>query len=269
MKRVPVCTGSFAWYARSLCVLVILSVLSQAAYSADEGGSPSRARQPGWSAGPLLLVIDQPYRGKSTRVLVVPAVGYEGDHVFLRGLRIGLHLKSGVPLTLDFILQPRFAAFKASDITSIPGLEDRRDSMDAGLDMRVALPGAGSVGVSVLTDVLGRSNGQELDLRYEYSLRTGRTRIAPWVGGRWLSGELAAYYYGTLPSEVDAGAPYYRPGAVILPQVGVSLFTPVGHSKWMAFALLATSFFPQRLSDSPLVDGDTASTFIVGLSYHF
>ena len=86
---------------------------------------------------------------------------------------------------------------------------------------------------------------------------------------RWLSSNLADYYYGTLASEVSAGAPYYRPGTVILPQLGISVFTPLGHSKWTLFTLFTTNFFPARLSDSPLVDGSTDSTFILGLSYHF
>jgi outer membrane protein len=255
-------------HASLLCIAVIFSVLSQVARSAAEEGAPRRPQQQGWSVGPLLLVVDQPYRGKSSRSMVVPAIGYEGKTVFLRGLRFGVHLKSKPQITTDFLVQPRFAGFKASDIAAIPNLEDRRDSMDAGLDMRVALTGASAIRITVLADVLGRSNGQELDLRYGYLYRHGRARVTPWFGGRWLSGNLADYYYGTLSSEVSAGAPPYQPGAVVLPQVGVSIFTPLGRSKWTVFTLLAASFFPNRLSDSPLLDGDTATIIIAGISYH-
>ena len=255
-------------HASSLCIAAIFSVLSQMACPAAEEGAPRRPQQQGWSLGPLLLAVDQPYRGKSSRSIVVPAIGYEGDTVFLRGLRFGVHLKSSSEFTADFLVQPRFAGFKASDIAVIPNLEDRRDSMDAGFDMRVALTGASAVRITALADVLGRSNGQELDLRYEYLYRHGRARVTPWFGGRWLSSRLADYYYGTLSSEVAAGAPSYRPGAVVVPQVGISIFTPLGQSKWTVFTLLAASFLPNRLSNSPLVDGDTASIIIAGISYH-
>jgi len=198
----------------------------------------------------------------------VPAIGYEGKTIFLRGLRFGAHLKTSPQLTADFLVQPRFAGFKSSDIASIPSLEDRRDSLDAGFNMRIALTKASAFRITALADVLSRSNGQEVDLRYEYLYRHGRTRVTPWFGGQWLSSKLADYYYGTLSSEVAAGAPSYRPGAVVLPQFGVSIFAPVEQSKWTAFTLLAASLLPSRLSNSPLVDGDTSSIIVAGISYH-
>jgi len=256
-------------HVSSLCIAAIFSVLSQVSCPAAEEGAVRRPQQQGWSMGPLLLVVDQPYRGKSSRSIVVPAIGYEGDTVFLRGLRFGVHLKSSPQFSADFLVQPRFAGFKSSDIAAIPNLEDRRDSLDAGLNVRVAMSKASAFRITTLADVLSRSNGQEVDLRYEYLYRHGRARVTPWLGGRWLSAKLADYYYGTLSSEVAAGVPAYRPGAVVLPQVGVSLFTPLGQSKWTAFTLLAASYFPNRLSNSPLLDGDTASIIIAGISYHF
>jgi outer membrane protein len=255
--------------ASSLCIAAIFSALSQVSCPATEEGAPRRPQQQGWSMGPLLLVVDQSYRGKSTRSMVVPAIGYEGDTVFLRGLRFGVHLKSSPQFAADFLVQPRFAGFKSSDIAAIPNLEDRRDSLDAGFDVRLALTKASAFRITALADVLGRSNGQEVDLRYECLYRYGHARVTPWLGGRWLSSKLADYYYGTLSSEVAAGAPSYQPGAVVLPQVGVSIFTPLGQSKWTLFTLLAASFFPNRLSNSPLVDGDTASIIVAGISYHF
>jgi len=219
--------------------------------------------------GPLLLVVDQPYRGKGTRMLAVPAVGYQGEYVFVQGLRLGVHVKRSRQLSFDVLLQPRLSAFKASDITDVPGLEDRRDSADAGFKLSIGLQGAGALGMTALTDILGRSDGQEFDLRYEYPLLLSGTRISPWIGARWLSSKFTAYYYGTLPSEVARGAPYYRPGTAILPQVGVSVSAPIGHSRWTIFTLLTTSFLPAELRDSPLVDGVTATTFITSVFYRF
>ena len=253
----------------SACILAILLLLSLPAHAANEEVTPPYAQLQGWSLGPLLLVVDQPYRGKDTRIIVVPAIGYQSEYAFVQGLRFGVHMKRSRRLSLDVLLQPRFSAFKASDIKDVPGLENRRDSVDAGFDLRVNLQGEGALRMMALTDVLDRSNGQEFDLRYEYSLRFGSTRISPRVGARWLSSKLTAYSYGTLPSEVARGAPHYQPGAVILPQVGVSAFVPLEHSKWSIFTLITSSFLPARLRDSPLVGGDTATTFIASASYHF
>ncbi len=253
----------------SACILAILLLLSLQAHAANEVVTPPYAQQQGWSLGPLLLVVDQPYRSKGTRIIVVPAIGYQSEYVFVQGLRFGVHMKRSRRLSLDVLLQPRFSAFKASDIKDVPGLENRRDSVDAGFNLRVGLQGEGALRIMALTDVLDRSNGQEFDLSYEYSLRFGSTRISPRAGARWLSSKLTAYSYGTLPSEVARGAPYYQPGAVILPHVGISAFVPLKHSKWSIFTLITSSFLPARLKDSPLVGGDTATTFIASASYHF
>lgn len=254
-------------FAAGLPVLAL--VFAAAGHAAVEQVTPPHARQQGWSLGPLLLVADRPYRGKPARILVVPGLGYQGEYVFLQGIRVGVHVHRSRRFTFNVLAQPRFSSFAASDIPAIPGLQNRRDSLDAGFDMRVGLQGAGALGLTALTDVLDRSNGQELDLRYQYPLRLGRTRLSPWAGLRWWSADFANYYYGTLPQEVDRGAPYYRPGAVFLPQIGFSVFAPIGRSRWTAFVFFNTAFLPARLRNSPLVGGGTTSTLVTGVSYHF
>ncbi len=249
--------------------LAILLMFPVAAYPAAEQVAPSYVSQQGWSLGALLLLVDRPYRGKGSRVLVVPAVGYEGKYVFLQGIRFGVHVTRSRRFTFDVLVQPRFSSFDASDVKGVPGLEGRRDSVDAGFNARVGLGGGGALGLTALTDILGRSNGQELDFRYEYPFRLGRTRISPWLGARWLSANFTDYYYGTLAAEVARGAPDYRPGAAVLPQIGISVFAPIAHTRWSVFAFFNTSFLPARLRNSPLIDADTASTLVTGVSYHF
>ncbi|MGA8261308.1 MAG: MipA/OmpV family protein [Arenicellales bacterium] len=242
-----------------------------AAYPAAEHEqvAPPYARQQGWSLGALLLVVDRPYRGAGTRVLAVPAVGYEGKYLFLQGIRFGVHVKRSRRFTFDVLLQPRFSSFDASDVKNVPGLENRRDSVDAGFNTRVGLGDGGALVFTGLTDILGRSNGQELDFRYEYPFRLGRARITPSLGARWLSASFTNYYYGTLSGEVARGAPDYRPGAVVLPQIGIGVFAPIAQTQWRVFAFFNTSFLPARLRDSPLIGADTASTLVTGMSYHF
>lgn len=246
-------------------VPAVLLTLAAAAQQAP----PPTGPQKGWSLGPMLLVVDRPYRGRPPRVLPVPAIGYQGDYVFLQGIRFGVHVRRSRRFAFNVIAQPRLSSFSASDIPQIPGLEDRQDSVDVGFDMRVGLQRAGELGLTAVTDVLDRSNGQELDVRYRYPLRLGTTRVSPWAGVRWFSADLADYYYGTLPSEVARGAPYYRPGAVFMPQIGISVFAPIGRSRWSVFVFYNTAFLPAALRNSPLVGADTSSTAVAGVFYRF
>lgn len=84
---------------------------------------------------------------------------------------------------------------------------DRDDGVDAGL--AIGWPGrAGRVRLRVVADA---SDGVEASLDYGYPLRWGRSALEPTVGLRWMSSDLAGYYYGTLDSEVARGVPLYRP----------------------------------------------------------
>ena len=60
------------------CFLGVLSAQAQ--------GAAQRPDTSGWSLGAIALVRNGGYIGDVNRTLVVPAVGYEGDHVFFRGL---------------------------------------------------------------------------------------------------------------------------------------------------------------------------------------
>ena len=70
----------------------------------------------GWSVGAIGLVRDGGYVGDVNSTLVLPAVGYEGDHVFFRGLQLGWHAWKREGLQLDLVAQARLDGFDAEDI---------------------------------------------------------------------------------------------------------------------------------------------------------
>lgn len=241
------------------CLLGMFSVHAQEA--------SQRPHTNGWQVGAIALVRNGGYIENANRTLVVPAVGYEGKHVFFRGLQLGWHAWRQEGLQLDVVAQARLEGFNARDIP-IAGLESRRESMDVGAVL-TASGKAGKLEFTALTDALDRSGGQELALSYGYPLTAGRVRITPKVGLRWWSSDVADYYYGIRPREVARGAPAaYRASSALVPEVGVNVIAPLSR-RWALWGALRYQHLPAEISNSPLVSNSSASTLLVGVTYSF
>ena len=236
-------------------------------FSAHAQQTSQRPDTNGWQLGAIALVRSGGYINDANRTLVVPAVGYEGNHVFLRGLRLGWHAWRQKGMQLDIVAQARLEGFNARDIP-IAGLESRRESMDVGAVLTVSGV-VGRLEFIALTDALNRSGGQELALSYGYPIAVGRVRITPKVGVLWWSNDLADYYYGIRPVEVARGAPaIYTVSSALVPELGVNVIASLTR-RWTLWGALRYQRLPAEISNSPLVSKSSASTLLVGASYAF
>lgn len=241
------------------CFLVALS-----AHAQDAAQRPAAT---GWQLGAIALARNGGYIGDANRTLVVPAVGYEGEQVFFRGLQFGWHAWRRQGLQLDIVAQARLDGFDARDIP-IAGLQSRRASMDLGAVLTLTGDG-GKLEFAALADALDRSGGQELALNYGYPVAAGRVRITPKIGVRWWSRSMADYYYGIRSAEVARGAPaLYRVASALIPEVGVHFVAPLGRH-WGLWGALRYQRLPAAIADSPLVAQSSASTLLLGVSYAF
>ena len=129
---------------------------------------------------------------------------------------------------------------------------------------------AGEFEVEVLADAIDTSGGQEISLQYGYPFAIGKGRLTPSVGATWLSEDMANYFYGTLDEEVARGVVDYKPGSVVIPQVGASYFRPIG-KKWTLLGFVKYDLLPDEISDSPLIERDTdgAASVFIGFSRGF
>jgi outer membrane protein len=248
---------------RALAFAACLSSLSLAHAQA----SSARPDATGWRLGAIALLHDGGYVGNVDRSLVVPAVGYEGEQVYLRGLQLGWHAWRGEGVQLDLVAQARLDGLDARDIP-IAGLQDRRKSMDVGAVLTLA-GDAGTLEFTALGDALDRSGGQELALVYGYPFNAGRVRITPRIGVRWWSRALADYYYGIRPREVAQGAPaVFAVDSALIPELGLNLLVPLSR-QWAFYGAWRYQHLPRGIADSPLVAKSTATTLLLGVSYAF
>jgi outer membrane protein len=192
---------------------------------------------------------------------------YEGRRFYFRGVAAGYRLFQGTNWSIAPVLWPRFDGYEEDDSGALRGMDDRDMTLDGGLAF--SLRGDwGVFGASLVTDILGKHDGQELELSYSKPLRRGPWVIAPTAGLRWESSNLVDYYYGVRDDEARTGRPAYDADAAFDPFVGLRLLRALG-KKWTFLAAAQYEWFDGEIADSPIVDEDYDISVMVGLLYSF
>jgi outer membrane protein len=154
------------------------------------------------------------------------------------------------------------------DKTGYDGVQDRKASADAGLNLLWRTAPV-NVGLSVLTDVGGRSDGQSASLRLSKRLKlTGNWSLTPSLGAEWLDRKVVDYYYGVHPEDSSGGAPLYQGrSAVNLHAILSTGYRLAPH--WALFGGVAYSRLGNGIADSPLVQRRTNTLVFAGIGWSF
>ena len=199
---------------------------------------------------------------------LVPLYLYNGKYLFFRGTAGGVHLFSRENFELNLMGRYRFTKLDPARNEFYQGLEERKQSIDAGVEVRLR-GGWGALNANYLTDTLDRHQGQSAVVSYRYNFDRGSFTFSPFVSWAWNDDKLTNYYYGV--SEAEAMAPD-RPA-----------YAP-GESQWFALGLNTTWWLSDRIqffanvgfggvdtvvTDSPLVEEDGQSAFFAGGTYVF
>lgn len=233
----------------------------------------------GVSVGVAAIWSESPLVGEETRTFFVPTLVYEGKRVFFRGIGGGVHLAKRNGFELDAIVAARLEGWDAKDLDAVELaatgvdralLSDRDNGIDAG----AALSWQGMVGkltLQVKGDIANASDGYEVALGYASKpLRLGDGLLTANVGLNYWSDALTDYYYGILPEEQALGVPRYRPGAAVVPNVGLNYLKPLPN-RWLLVAGFDYRWLSDEMVDSPLVDNDSdgVTSIFLGLSRSF
>lgn len=252
-----------------------------AAELAAQSGAPADADRllpRGVSLGVAVIWSEGRLVGEDTRTFVVPTIGYEGERLFFRGINGGVHLFKRDGFELDAIVAARLDGWDAEDLDAgmladvgvdRALLRDRDTGVDAGLGMSLRTK-LGKFSLEGKGDVSNASGGYELALAYRASFPLARGVLSPSIGVSYWSADLTDYYYGTLPQEEALGVPRYRPGSVIIPNVGLGYLRPLPRG-WLLVTGMELRWLGSEIVDSPLVDDDTGRvpSVFVGISRAF
>jgi outer membrane protein len=274
----------------SACLLALLFVLQVGLVSAQadesspsteteaelsEADSPSAEAPPAvdrddltWSLGAGFIASPRPYIGTNARVFPVPALGLQYKRWFVQGIRGGYSFVKTDLFTANLFAQARFRGLEPEDSPFLTGMEERKKSMDAGLEFVYSGRPVG-FRASFVTDTLGRSKGQEVSLLAVSGVPLGRRGIIlVGIGPRWLSQNRVDYYYGVRESEATPERPAYTADATWNLDINVTAIINVS-SRWSFLALLNREGLGSAIRNSPLVERSSAYALVTSLSYKF
>ncbi|MBN1360195.1 MAG: MipA/OmpV family protein [Sedimentisphaerales bacterium] len=234
---------------------------------ASQAEQDSERKKAEWFVGAGAIVTSKPHTGVDAKVYAVPLFGYEGERLYLRGIIGGYRLLKGERWSFGPVLRPRLEGYDADDSAALAGMSDRRASLDAGAEWSW-LADWGLIGVTLVTDVLGQHHGQELELSYTALFPYGGFEFIPSVALRWRSSNMVDYYYGVRPEEAMAGRPAYAADNTFTPLLRLMVRRKLSE-KWSALGAVQYEWFASEITDSPIVEDDYATSFMLGLTYTF
>lgn len=249
-------------------VAFTLSAAPAFAQDDDDDGEGSQ-----WGLGLGALASGNPYAGRGVRYLPLPIVTYDSKRIFFFGATGGVHLIDTGLLTVDAFVQGDFDGIDADEFgrreLALNGidrdlLDDRDDSVEAGF--AIGLSGRyGEFELELATDVLDASGGYRATAEYGYPIQiTERLTLTPKIGASWWSEDRANYYFGTLDTEVARGVVDFRPGSATIATAGVEL-QYMFSDKWLLMASASYDKLPSKIGDSPLLEKDYGTGFLIGV----
>ena len=230
-------------------------------------GPPAAAqesRRVGNSLGVAALWENELYRGLDASVTAYPFATWRAGRFFLRGPGLEVELWADEAWKLDAFAQWRFDGYDAADSDFLAGMDDRRETLDAGLAVERKLGDYGRLNLSAAADTLGRHDGQELELQWSYPLG----RVEGQVRARWQSDALVDYYYGVTAGEALPDRPAYEPGSGLTWSLGLLTAAPLG-KRWLLFVGANIDLLPDAIQDSPIVDASTNTRVFGALAWRF
>lgn len=242
--------------------LISLSAAMTAHAQGPQGGD-----KPVWSFGLGVISAPRPYVGASNQTFVIPLVGLEYKRLSLQGIRIGYHVVDRDDLRLDVRARFVFDGLDPDDSPFLAGMAERQGTVEGGLGLDWT-PGPWAVRATAFTDLLGRSDGQEvgLDLSHTWSFAGYRWNLTPSLGAVWQSGDLIDYYYGVPPEEALPERPAFDGSSAINLRTSLLVFYRIS-ARFNGIGLFQFQRFDNEISSSPIVDRKRGYFGLLGVNY--
>lgn len=223
-----------------------------------------------WTVGAGAVASTTFYKGADDKVSALPILSFDSErlHIGAEGIQVTAATFGDV-LSLKAMAGYQEKPFKQKDSPMLRGLHSRKASIDGGVGVDFAAR-VGTISLAYMTSLNDAYTGGSVDLSYNWEMERDRWRLGAGAGLTWQSADLVEYYVGVRSSEARADRRAYDPKSAILPHVSLSAGYALTDSKawWLNTAVTLTSL-PKEYTDSPLVDGDTVFSGVMGVSYTF
>ena len=215
-------------------------------------------------------VVEQSYKGYDAKAYLIPAVSYDSDYFWFRGLGGGFYLWNDSADTLSVTAYWAPMYFKPDDSNDhqLRLLDERKSTLMAGISWSHNTP-YGFLRTGLAADVLDNSNGVVGDVAWLYRYVNGGFTLTPGIGVEWSSQKQNDYYYGVSHSEsACSGLKVYDAGNDWAPYLEVSTnYNFAGN--WGVYGTARYSRLSDEVKNSPMVDKSWNGLFSTGITYRF
>jgi len=187
------------------------------------------------------------------------------DVLFLRDSHAGLRTFTDNGWSFGVIGSIQTLGYGSDSSDALAGMSRRTWSVQGGglVGKRI---GPVNIDLFASTDLLGVYNGQQYELKFSYSFVSPKLQIVPQLEFVHQSENLVNYYYGVTDTEIAPGRPAYAPGAATTPRLSVDVNWRM-HTTWYVYAGASVDFLPDEITNSPIVDKETAWGAHIGVGY--
>lgn len=249
---------SLIFVLRTACCIFFLVSFTHAEDGSDKNSerSPERKPQSGFFYGAMLGFNNEIYKGVDKDFTAFPVIGYRSDSFNFLGPLISYRLLKSGNYELKSIMRYRFAGYDDSDSDTFIGMNDRDASLDFGLGVSYKHDDWAAK-FDVLHDVIGSSNGFELNGSIGKTFFFGPIFIEPNVAVSYWDNQYVDYYYGVEAYEANVNRLEYQGKYALNKKLGLNISTPIFLGGFTRLSL-EQAFYATSISKSPLTDKDTS-----------
>jgi len=213
----------------------------------------------------------QPYKSVSPIFVPSPVIFFDNSLFYIRWSRFGIYFlgKKEKEYAWGFSLtaQPRTYGYKASDSTTLRGMDERKTSFEGGLAFSASYHKK-YIESMLLTDIVGRYDTWifKTEIGDEYHLN--KLSFYPSFIIIYQSQHFLNYYYGVKKSEEIVGRPAYTPNDGVL--FGAQTYISYPLTKKLSTLLnIRADFIPNTAYNSPIVNKKFIYSGLLSLIYKF
>jgi len=220
-------------------------------------------------AGPYLQT--QPYKGADNILLPSPFFYYNDGLFYAKWTRFGVYFlgekSQDFSWAFSLTAQPRVYGYKASDSSYLRGMDERKNSLEAGLAFSAQIDKV-FIDAMLLSDVFYEQKAWIFQTEVGYELTLGKFEIYPSILMTYQSAKFTDYYYGVKANEATLSRTAYSASSGV--QLGLQTYIQYPLTKKLsALVNLHAERLSSQARKSPLTDDNSIYSGLVSLIYTF
>ena len=218
------------------------------------------------SIGLAGVTVESIYVGGDRQNQAFPAVDYAYKNFYFQAGDIGFHFFENENWELDIGIGANLAGdVDRGDSELLEDLPELSLPVNAFLSAQYK-SSIGLFEVSYEEEINNKHNGNSASFSYAVPFPVGKWLLLPRLEANYFSEEAVNYFYGVEPEFALAGRPAYSADSEIV--MGASVFALRRiNDKFSVFANLNYQDFGDEISNSPIVEEDSAVSLFAGFLY--